>query len=467
MAGVVPPRQKLVHIDPAGRRFRVNRDAYRSAEIFAREKELIFRKCWLYVGHVSEIPEKGDYVARTVGGGDLIFMRGRSGEVGAYFNSCTHRGTRVCREKRGNTKTFSCPYHGWVFNTDGKLLSMNAKNFVDNINADGQLDLAKVPRLDHYRGFYFVNYNPGAIGLREFLAGAAEFIDSMCDQSEAGLTVLPGEHSYSINANFKYLCENSYDGYHLLPVHVSYLEFLDDRLKSAAGGGTGNGGAGNGGGGEGAAGGAGGAVNFIANLYNKQGRGRGLGNGHGALESWVPTGRPVASWIPPWGPEVKREIDAKRAWLGDRFGKERADFIADVQKNLVIFPNLVINDNVGMIVRTIEPTSPTTMRVQSWALGPKDESPALRAIRLDNFVSFLGPSGFGSADDIEMLELCQRGIERSPVQWNEMSKGMSGVPDSRVEVCGPDDEGHMRAYWTQWDAMMRGASTLEAAQVAG
>ncbi len=441
MSAVITLPRKLVDIDHLHRRFRINRDAYRSAEIFEKEKQLVFSRCWLYVGHASEIPKKGDFVARTVGGGDLIFMRGRSGDVGAFFNSCTHRGTRVCRDKRGTAKSFACPYHGWVYNTDGKLVSMNATNFVADINADGALDLRKVPRLEHYRGFYFVNYNRNSIALTDYLAGATEFLDSMCDQTEAELVVLPGEHSYSINANFKYLCENSYDGYHLLPVHVSYLEFLDERLKAA---------------------GDEGAVSFIANQFTKQGRGRGLGNGHAALESWVPTGRPVAAWIPPWGPEVKKEIDAKRLWLAQRFGKERADFIADVQKNLVIFPNLVINDNVGMIIRTIEPTSASTMRVNSWALGPTDESEALRAIRLDNFVSFLGPSGFGSADDIEMLELCQRGIEHSPVEWNELSKGMNGAEDSRVEVCGPDDEGHMRAYWAQWDRIMRGADTFEA-----
>src|SRR3984957_12719818 len=135
MSALMDPQRKLVDTDLAHHRFRVNRDAYRSAEIFEKEKQLIFSKCWLYVGHASEIPKKGDYVARTVGGGDLIFMRGRSGEAGAFFNSCTHRGPRVCREKRGNTKTFSCPYHGWVYNTEGKLVSMNAKNFAEDINA--------------------------------------------------------------------------------------------------------------------------------------------------------------------------------------------------------------------------------------------------------------------------------------------------------------------------------------------
>ena len=432
----------LVDIDAARSRFRVNRDAYRSDEVFAREQELIFAKCWLYLGHVTEIRNKGDFVSRRVAGRDLIFMRSRTGEVNAFYNSCTHRGTQVCRDKRGSAKNFSCPYHGWIYNTEGKLVSMNAdEGFPDDMNADGKLDLPKVARLDQYQGFYFINFNPKAISLVDYLAGATDFLDSMCQQTEAELEVLPGEHSYAIKANYKYLCENSYDGYHLLPVHISYLEFLDERMKETGGPS---------------------AVEFISNDFKKAGRGRGVGNGHGALESWVPTGRPVASWIPPWGPEIKKEIDAKRTWLEQQYGKERSDFISDVQKNLVIFPNLVINDNVGMIIRVIEPTSASQMYVNSWALGPTDESAALRAIRLDNFVSFLGPAGFGSADDVEMLELCQRGISHSPVEWNELSKGMNGDQDYRVEICGPDDEGHMRAYWAQWDLVMRGLDSFEA-----
>ena len=55
----------------------------------------------------------------------------------------------------------------------------------------------------------------------------------MCDQAEGEIEVLPGEHAYSINANYKFLCENSYDGYHLLPTHISYLEFLDERNKAS------------------------------------------------------------------------------------------------------------------------------------------------------------------------------------------------------------------------------------------
>jgi p-cumate 2,3-dioxygenase subunit alpha len=429
--------RRLVDIDYARQRFRVNRDAFRDPKIFEAEKELIFAKCWLYLGHASEIAQKGDFVSRTVAGRDLIFMHARSGALTALYNSCTHRGARICRDKRGSTKSFSCPYHGWVFNTEGKLLSMNAETgFVKDINADSGLDLKKVPRLEHYRGFHFVNFDANAVSLSDFLAGAKDFIDAMCDQSVSGeIAVLPGEHAYSVSANYKFMCENSYDGYHLLPTHVSYLEALDDKLGADTGQS---------------------AVAFIANAYKNQGRARGLGHGHAGLESWVPTGRPVASWIPPWGPELKKEIEATRARLEQRFGKQKSDFISDVQKNLVIFPNLVFNDNAGLTVRTIEPMSVNSMRINAWAFAPVGESAALTTVRLDNFVHFLGPAGFGSGDDVEMLELCQRGLDHTAVEWNEISRGMKQDGDIRTQICGPDEEGQMRAYWAQWDLMMRG-----------
>ena len=435
MSAVPITDHRLVHIDMAAKRFRVHRDSYRSTEVFEAEKDLIFGKCWLYLGHETELPDKGDFLSRRVAGRDLIFVRSRAGIIGAFYNRCMHRGAQVCRDKRGNAKSFPCPYHGWVFDTEGKLLSMNAtRGFPADINADGALNLRSVPRLEHYRGFYFVNYDANAISLADYLAGAKAFLDLMCDQGEGEVTVVPGEHAYSINANYKFMCENSYDGYHLLPTHISYLEFLDDQSKLS---------------------GKESAVSFLINDFAKKGRGGGLGHGHGGLESWVASGRPVAQWIPAWGDALKSEIEATRQRLVEKFGAERAGLIADVQKNMVIFPNLVINDNVGFTIRVIEPTGPSSMRINAWALAPKRESPQMKALRLDNFVSFLGPAGFGSADDVEMLELCQRGLDHAPVEWIELSKGMAGG-DLRTEFCGPDDEAQMRAYWAQWDLMMRG-----------
>jgi len=432
----------LIDIDHARRRFRIKRSNYKSAEIFEREKALIFNRCWLYLGHESELPNKGDYLTRRVGGRNLIFARGKGGEINAFYNCCTHRGAEVCRESRGNRKSFVCCYHGWVFSNEGKLLSMNTDHgFADDINADGGLDLAKAARLENYRGFYFVNYNPRAISLFDYLDGARDCIDSICDQAESEMVVLPGEHSYTIAANYKYLIENSSDGYHLLPVHATYFDFLKDKYKGTK---DEN------------------AIDELVKGYYKMGQVRCLGMGHTILESMVPTGRPVASWIEPWGPEIRQEIDAIRARLEANHGTERMKYITETQKNLIIFPNLVINDIQAITVRSIEPESHNFMRVTGWALGPKEESARLRAIRLDNFVSFLGPAGFGSPDDIEMLEICQKGVESSPIEWTELSKGMSSDENVLTRTGGPDDEVQFQAFWAQWDRVMRNLESLEA-----
>jgi p-cumate 2,3-dioxygenase alpha subunit len=439
--GIPPPR--LVEVRPDLARFRIHRSAYRSPDVFEQEKRQIFDKCWLYLGHVTELQKKGDYLTRRVGGRDLVFVRGSDDGIHAFFNSCTHRGTPVCREAKGNSKNFTCPYHGWVFSNTGNLRSTSSEGgYRGDLNEDGRLNLRRVPRLEDYRGFWFVNFNANAISLYDYLAGARAQIDCICDQTPNRQIILPGEHTYSVRANYKLLCENSYDGYHLTSVHASYIDFLRDQAAGTP---------------------AAGMVDQVMNSFATQGQGRALGNGHAVLESYVPTGRPVAYWIPPWGPEVKQEIDAKRAWLEAQYGKERAQYISEVQKNLVIFPNLVINDILSITVRVIEPDGPNFLRVSAWAMGPEDESAALRAIRLDNFISFLGPAGFGSPDDIEMLELCQRGIEHTPIEWTELSKGMNWTDDPTGHSASPDCEVHMQAYWHQWDRMIRNIDTLERA----
>lgn len=431
----------LVQVDHEKRSFRVNRAAYKSQEVWEREKELIFGKCWLYVGHGTELKKKGDFASRRVGGRDLIFLRDRQGEVQTYFNTCTHRGAKICRDRAGNARTFACPYHGWVFNTEGKLVSKNTKTgYADEMNEDGHLDLLKVPRLENYRDFWFVNYNPNAISLEDYLDGAKDAIDALCDQTEEKQIILPGEHSYSIRANYKLMAENSYDGYHLVSVHESYFDHLRDQFEGTP---------------------AASMVDDTIASYNTRGAARGLGMGHAILDSYVPTGRPVAQWLPSMGLGVKDEIEQKYKKLVDRYGEERAAYIAETQKNLVIFPNLVINDILSTTVRVVEPEGPGFMRITAWALGPSDESEELRAMRLDNFVSFLGPAGFGSPDDIEMLEICQSAANHTPVEWSEISKGLSSEGDLRYVSGAPDDEVQMQAYWTQWDLIMRGIETLE------
>ncbi|BCJ85213.1 SRPBCC family protein [Effusibacillus dendaii] len=134
-----------------------------------------------------------------------------------------------------------------------------------------------------------------------------------------------------------------------------------------------------------------------------------------------------------------------------RFGEERAARICDKNRNLLIFPNLIINDIMAITIRTFEPLAPDYMEVTGWALAPMEENEEFRGRRLSNFLEFLGPGGFATPDDVEALELCQEGYANcDELHWYDVSKGMLRV------VPHADDEEHMRAFWLQWNRLLTG-----------
>ena len=423
----------FVQIDRERLRFRVDRRAYSDPDVFRRERDMLFRRCWLYAGHGSEIPQAGDFVTRTIGGYDLILTRARNGEVGAFFNACTHRGSTICREAVGNARVVTCPYHGWVFDLQtGQLRDRAAKSgYPDSFNSDGAYDLRRVPRVEVYRDFCFVNYDPNAVGLVEYLSGAVEFLDLVADQSDSGLEVIAGGQELHTSGNWKLLIENSYDAYHGPTLHRSYFEFLDDRVSGR---------------------------NMVA---TQRGYGLGLGNGHGVFEIELNSGRPVAQWIPPFGEEAKPKIEALKDELVKRLGNARAERIAEHQRNLIVFPNLVVNDNIGLSVRTVYPLGPDKLMAHVWALGTRNEDELLRKIRLDNYLTFVGPGGFATPDDFEAFALCQRGNDYTPSSWSDISKGMIREEDPLRARGDFTDEAQMRGWWAQWDRMLGGANRLD------
>ena len=157
------------------------------------------------------------------------------------------------------------------------------------------------------------------------------------------------------------------------------------------------------------------------------GRVRNLGNGHAVSESvhGTPWGRPLARPMESFSDEVKAAMEAARLEVVGRLGEERGNFICHSDRNLLIFPNLVVNDIMGLTVRTYCPVAPGYFEVNAWAMAPKNEAPILRELRLKNYLEFLGPAGFATPDDQEMLEQCQRGYAAARfVEWNDLSRGM-------------------------------------------
>jgi p-cumate 2,3-dioxygenase alpha subunit len=408
--------------------FSVSREALVSPDILERERGAVFDRSWIYVGHSSELPEPGSFKTRDVAGRPVIFCRDENGVVRCLLNSCRHRGATPCVAREGKQRYFTCPYHGWTYDGDGALISVPGEDAYGPAFRKAAMGLVAPPRFEAYRDFHFLCFSPDAEPLAQYLAGAKEYIDLVCDQSPSGrLQVISGTQEYDIRANWKLLVENSVDDYHLPATHSTWLNYM----RSA------------------------GVITRPSReaglLLPTKGAGKDLGNGHLTTDNVNFRGRPVAAWISIYGEDAKSDIAAIRAELVRRLGEARAARVADTNRNLVVFPNLVVNDGSSVTVRTFFPTAPDHMHVTAWALGPVEETEAQRARRLDAFLTFYGPGGFATPDDVAALELLQRGYRTwREVRWNDLSRGMAKDAADQLNT----DEGHVRVFWRRWAELM-------------
>src|SRR5687768_4129778 len=107
---------------------RVHRDLYLSPELFALEQQHFFANTWNFVGHASQVPNAGDYVAVTIAGQPLLMVRQPDGAVRVLHNRCAHKGTLLVTDGSGNAgKFFRCPYHAWSYKLDGAPLAIPMK----------------------------------------------------------------------------------------------------------------------------------------------------------------------------------------------------------------------------------------------------------------------------------------------------------------------------------------------------
>lgn len=181
---------------------------------FELEREAVFRRSWLHLGHVCELPEKGSFIRREVEvlKASILIVRGKDDEIRAFHNVCTHRGTQLVDAPSGKQFTFSCPYHMWTFGQDGALLS--APDFEEFHVTKAECALPRV-HLEVVAGLIFVHFGSPAITLREEMGPLAEKLDAM----PISRATTYSEYVYEIDANWKLTYDNFQENYHLRFIH--------------------------------------------------------------------------------------------------------------------------------------------------------------------------------------------------------------------------------------------------------
>jgi phenylpropionate dioxygenase-like ring-hydroxylating dioxygenase large terminal subunit len=200
---------------------------YNDEEIFRLERERLFGRAWIFVAHESEVPQPGDYVVRRVLQDSFIVSRGEDGQVRALFNMCLHRGMQVCRAEMGNASHFRCPYHGWSYRNDGRLVGLpfhqDAYGGDAGFPRKGQA-LLPAPAVGTYNGLIFISLDADAPPLAEYLGDFRFYLDYYTRQSAGGIE-LRGPQRWRIKANWKIGAENfAGDMYHTPQTHTSVVE---------------------------------------------------------------------------------------------------------------------------------------------------------------------------------------------------------------------------------------------------
>ncbi len=405
------------------RQDRVHGSVYVDPSIFERELRNIWQRTWVYVGHVSEIPNPHDFVMKSIGPDPVIMTRDREGAVHLLHNRCPHRGNQVCERHRGNSRTFTCNYHGWTFASDGLLRGYPfPSGYADDKRK--ALGLARIARIGIYKGFVFGSMAADGPSLEEHLGGAREAIDALCRTSPEGeVELTAGFLQHKVLANWKFVVENETDGYHPAFTHASIFEVADSK---------------------------------IGTLYSDASSAvtRYFGNGHSEVDlrpEFRKRGEPLG-----WFGTTADRLPDYVSRMNAAYGEEKArEIMIDGTPHIMIFPNLFIAE-IQLFV--IQPLSVGETVQHVTALQFKGAPDLNRRMRQQTMGS-VGPAGFLLADDAEMYERSHRGVQEKSPEWVYLGRGehRERTDDQGLRIAHVTDEVPSRGMWQHWRSLMEAA----------
>jgi phenylpropionate dioxygenase-like ring-hydroxylating dioxygenase large terminal subunit len=366
--------------------FRVHPDVFTDPELYALEQRHVFAKTWIFLGLETQLPKPNDYIVAHIGEVQVLVTRDKSGALGAFLNTCRHKGTLLCRTESGNRRYHVCPYHGWSYDAAGKLVDIKdraAGGYSAAFERENH-DLVRLPAFASCKGLMFGSLSADVPPLDAFLGDLRFFLDAAMEQGPHGMEFVPGRIAFTFDANWKAQMDNGTDFYHLTSTHTSFMEVQRRRADEASG-------------------------NQAARQFDwkkrfaQEGGAFTFAHGHNAI--WLNQAEVDKRPIHPQIPEV-------RARAGDAL----ADWMLKL-RNVTIFPSMQIADATSLNVRTFRPLSVNRTEMRYWCLAPIGEAPEVRAWRLRQFEDFFNVSGFATPDDAVTYEDLQLGLQARQVGW--------------------------------------------------
>ena len=424
----------------------IRREIFTDRDIYDQELERVFARNWLFVGHESQIAQPGDFMLSRMGEESVILNRDRHGTIHVFLNNCRHRGMRVCRYDRGNTKRFSCPYHAWVFADDGRLVGVPKLDsaYHQSLERDdwGLIEA----RVTNHRGFVFACWDESAPEFEAFMGEELFYFDDYCELPDGPYgdwEAFGGVFKWRMPCNWKFGAENFAGDYYHNPSHAS----VDAVVLSPSG--------------------KKGRhtydpitqareifkLNICVNPQGHTARGELFKDDY----DYLPTYQEM-----PIVEEYFRECYRKRQ---ERLG-ERARWFGH---GGTIFPNVSYSNGVQSM-GTWHPNGPHETEVWRIFLAPKNAPEEVKRVLRHYVIRYQGPSGLTEQDDMENWGYAHEGArgtiaKRFPFNY-EMGMGYEQrawpVPWLGGEIYATEDvsEQNQRAFYMRWAALMDNTTPL-------
>jgi phenylpropionate dioxygenase-like ring-hydroxylating dioxygenase large terminal subunit len=401
---------------------RVHTSLYTDPQIFDEEMDRIFRNCWVWVAHASELPEAGSYKTHWVGREPVIVVRDRKQQVHVLLNRCRHRAATVCEHKKGKTASFVCPYHGWSYALDGSLRGVPHPESYGECLDKGDYPLVSL-RVEQYAGMIFATFRDDIEPLEEWLGPARKWMDLFMKQGAGYPVKVAGEHRFRFPGNWKIQLENTTDAYHFPLVHKSFLSSVDPQTERM--------------------------LDFVGG----PGYVEDLGNGHSVMvmiPELIDLEANLDDPIPARFEELAAELRAEGH--AEEQVRRIVRAVGGTGFNLNLFPNVACS---MAFFRVLQPVSVTETEIHHSVITMDGGPAAANQARLRLHEHFQGPMGFGTPDDSEAWERVQKGARAGQDLWILLNRGL---PAERVTTDGRagdvSAETGMRAAYRQWNKLM-------------